>query len=104
MLMQVADRLTNWRHSIGNAGFLALQRRVFPNLPPGSISLNTTEVRGEWCTWAVTRTEEDHPFYFADVKLDVDGNVKSLSVCFGFFRKAWVELMQTHRSQGYLSI
>ena len=83
--MQIVDRLSNWRHSIGNAGVLALQRRVFPNLPTDSIGVSATEARGKWCTWGVARTEEDHPFYFAGVIDDADGNVKSQSVRFRVF-------------------
>jgi hypothetical protein len=65
---------------MGHAGYLALLRRVFPNLPCGNDDISTTDVRREWCPWALTRTEEDHPFYFADVIEDADGNVESQTV------------------------
>ncbi|KAF8259592.1 hypothetical protein EI94DRAFT_1751060 [Lactarius quietus] len=62
----IVDRLSSWRHNIGSAGLLALQSKVFSTLQ-GS----------DWCTWAVLRTEGDHPFYFANIVEDSDGNVQS---------------------------
>ncbi|CAA7264659.1 unnamed protein product [Cyclocybe aegerita] len=62
----VLDRLSSWKSLIGNAGILALQNEG-----------DWIEVRQEWCTWAVSRSEEDHPFYFAGVVEDEEGNVMS---------------------------
>ncbi|KAI9445798.1 hypothetical protein BJY52DRAFT_1127987, partial [Lactarius psammicola] len=93
----VLDRLSSWRHNLGNAGILALQKRVFPSLPTDGVGTTALEVRSEWCTWAISRTEENHPFYFAEVIEDVDGNVESQSVRFYrffFFWKIRVELTQ----------
>ncbi|KAI9453315.1 hypothetical protein BJY52DRAFT_1225666 [Lactarius psammicola] len=78
----VLDRLSSWRHNLGNAGILALQKRVFPSLPTDGVGTTALEVRSEWCTWAISRTEENHPFYFAEVIEDVDGNVESQSGIF----------------------
>ncbi|KAI9452958.1 hypothetical protein BJY52DRAFT_1189914 [Lactarius psammicola] len=79
----IIDRLSSWRHGIGNAGLLALQAKVFPNLPAGGIVNNhTSQVRSKWCTWAVSRTEADHPLYFLDVTEDADGNIESQSGIF----------------------
>ncbi|KAN0139938.1 hypothetical protein V8E53_002243 [Lactarius tabidus] len=68
----IVDRLSSWRHNLGHAGLVALNSKVFPALPEDN---NITRVRSEWCRWAVSRTEGDHPFYFADVLEDEDGNL-----------------------------
>jgi hypothetical protein len=74
--IQIVDRLSSWRHNIGNSGLLALQAKVFSTLQGGDI----TRARSEWCTWALSHTEENHPFYFAGVVEDEDGNIQSQSV------------------------
>ena len=76
------DKLTTWRHTIGNTGIMALQMKVFPNLSRNALDFTATEakVRSKWCTWAILRMDRDHLFYFADVTEDMDGNIESQSV------------------------
>ncbi|KAH9028855.1 hypothetical protein EDB85DRAFT_2147634 [Lactarius pseudohatsudake] len=81
----VASRLTGWRHSIGSAGIVALQTKVFPMLPASNYADSpgrVIEVRKEWCTWAISGTEEAHPLYFADVTEDANGTGTSLKGIF----------------------
>jgi hypothetical protein len=80
-MIQIVDRLSSWRHNIGSAGLLALKSKVFTTLQAGDV----VKARSEWCTWAVSRTEGDHPFYFASIVEDSDGNVQSQSVRFCSF-------------------
>ncbi|KAF8263554.1 hypothetical protein EI94DRAFT_1807029 [Lactarius quietus] len=74
----IVDRLSSWRHNIGSAGLLALQSKVFSTLQGSDV----VKARSKWCTWAVSRTEGDHPFYFASIVEDLDGNVQSQSGIF----------------------
>jgi hypothetical protein len=83
-ITQIVDRLSSWRHNLGYTGLVALNSKVFPALPEDD---NITRVRSEWCRWAVSRTKGDHPFYFADVLEDEDGNLLSQLVCLIDFRK-----------------
>jgi hypothetical protein len=83
-ITQIVDRLSSWRHSLGNAGLLALHLKVFPALPDDG---NATRVRREWCTWAVSHTEDDHPSYFAAILEDEDGHILSQLVHFISLRK-----------------
>ncbi|KAF8257451.1 hypothetical protein EI94DRAFT_1708995 [Lactarius quietus] len=76
----ILDCLSNWSHSIANAGLLALQMKVFSNLQAGDQGGNFTMAQREWCTWAVSHTEENHPFYFTGVVQDAGGNVQSQTV------------------------
>ncbi|KAH9011270.1 hypothetical protein EDB84DRAFT_1279223 [Lactarius hengduanensis] len=81
----VASRLTSWRHSIGSAGIVALQTKVFPMLPASNYANSpgrAIEVRKEWCTWAISGTEEAHPLYFAGVTEDANGTGTSLKGIF----------------------
>ncbi|KAJ3510665.1 hypothetical protein NLJ89_g4544 [Agrocybe chaxingu] len=71
----VHDRLSGWKTLIGRAGITALKKHVFPTIPSGQ--QGPIEVQKEWCNWAISRSEEDHPFYFAEVIEDKDGNVTS---------------------------
>jgi hypothetical protein len=64
---------------------VALHSRIFSALPCDDDDI--ARVRSEWCTWAVSHTDGDHPFYFVDVHEDEDGNLLSQSVCFINFRK-----------------
>ncbi|KAF8266446.1 hypothetical protein EI94DRAFT_1732997 [Lactarius quietus] len=74
----IVDHLSSWRHNIGSVGLLALQFKVFSTLQGSDV----VKARSEWCTWAVSCTEGDHPFYFASIIEDSDGNVQSQSGIF----------------------
>lgn len=43
----------------------------FPLLPD-----NSKDARGEWCTWAISRTDFDQPFYYREYE-EKEGKIKS---------------------------
>ncbi|KAF8258508.1 hypothetical protein EI94DRAFT_1621774 [Lactarius quietus] len=78
----IVDRLSSWRHNIGSAGLLALQSKVFSTLQGSDV----VKARSKWCTWAVSRTEGDHPFYFASIVEDSDAVGHNFTLLQGIFQ------------------
>jgi hypothetical protein len=101
--IQIVDRLASWRHNIGSSGLLVLKTKVFPILRQGGDISDITWARSEWCTWALSCTEDNHLFYFVGVIKDKDCNIQSQSVGFCAFL-SFLELTHTPTFHAYQGI
>ncbi|KAF8809161.1 hypothetical protein BYT27DRAFT_7095101, partial [Phlegmacium glaucopus] len=89
IVKKLANRLAAWRNKFGSSGLAMIQHVHFPLLPT-----NSRESRSEWCTWAISRTDFDQPFYYREYE-EKEGKIK----CSGIFQLPLIaSILGTHIS------
>ncbi|KIJ98059.1 hypothetical protein K443DRAFT_628960, partial [Laccaria amethystina LaAM-08-1] len=55
----IDDRVSSWRNKFAKGAIDYLSKVLFPQLPE-----NTKEHRAVWCTWAISGSDRQQPYYY----------------------------------------